>query len=213
MGLKHTNFFANSNYEADDTQIIICKQCSSHLCLSSLILSDKFFASSGEAYLVDKLINYTPEPTVQETSMHTGIYLISMVRCHQCNTKLGWNYKKAYSYSETYKEGKFVIEKSFIKSIPNNSSTATLMENVKRSRRRSSAANSLRAGSISSELDEDSFHFEKSPISKSNHDLHNISFQDLEHDSDQAFLNRLGWRSLVSDKLEDIEDTEAIVDV
>lgn len=140
MGLKHTEFFENTCYEADNTQIIVCNECLSHLCLSSLVLSDRFSGLSGDAYLVDKLINVQPDGMDQETRMKTGVYLINKIHCRQCFTVLGWVYKKLFSYSESYKEGKFVIEKKFIRQIPNHSTTAALIEQAKLLRRRRSSA-------------------------------------------------------------------------
>lgn len=141
MGLQYTNFFENKDYETD-TQIIICKECSSHLCLSSLIISDSFSGSSGPAYLVDKLINFTTEDNLEETQMKTGIYLIKKVKCHQCLNVLGWTYKRSYNYRESYKEGKFVIEKAYIKTIDNNSSTKNLIESARKNYRRRLSSNS-----------------------------------------------------------------------
>lgn len=211
MGLKQTKFFANSSYEAEDAQIIICRQCSSHLCLSSLILSDNFVGSSGPAYLVDRLINYYQDPEIVETSMKTGSYLISHVQCHQCATKLGWVYRKAYDCQQTYKEGKFVIEEEFIKSIANNSSTASLLENMKKTSRRRSSANSTFSSDLS---EEDSFRFEKSnhfAAGKGNGNAR-ISHLSFQAESDESFFNRLRFRTSEVEKLDDIED-EAVIDV
>lgn len=140
MGLKITDFFASSSYEDGETQIIVCTECLSHLCLSSLVISDKFWGLSGEAYLVDKLINVLPDHVDCETQMKTGIYVINKVRCQQCSTILGWMYKKSYSGSEAYKEGKYVIERKYIHLIPNNSATSILAEQAKILRRRRSSA-------------------------------------------------------------------------
>lgn len=178
MGLRYTDFFDSCNYEPSDTQIVICGSCSSHLCLSHLILSDNFTGSSGPAYLVDKLINYQPDGGLIETKMRTGEYLINKVRCHQCMSPLGWNYKKAFSYSEAYKEGKFVIEEKYIKLIPNNLSTAALEEKARKSRsRRHSSGSSVQssfnrshsfASTASSTIEEidskDAFKFDMSPL-------------------------------------------------
>lgn len=140
MGLQYTNFFENEDYECD-TQIILCKQCSCHLCLSNLIISDSFTGGSGQAYLVDKLINFTLDEKVEESQMKTGRYLIRKVRCHQCNTILGWTYKKSFDYRESYKEGKFVIERAYLNVIENNSSTKNLIELAKQNYRRRLSSN------------------------------------------------------------------------
>ncbi|KAG7666012.1 uncharacterized protein J8A68_000442 [[Candida] subhashii] len=140
MGLKCTNYFENSKYDTPNIQIITCKGCSSHLCLSDLILSDNFNGASGPAYLVGNLINIEFNLISEETEMKTGIYLINKIKCHQCKNPLGWYYKKSYSYEETYKEGKFVIEKNFIKFVDNHTTTKQLIEIAlkNKNRRRSS---------------------------------------------------------------------------
>ncbi|EEQ36068.1 putative yippee-like protein [Clavispora lusitaniae] len=149
MGLKSTDFFENTSYEAD-THIIVCNECSTHLCLSSLVLSDKFCSQSGDAYLVDRVINVQPDGEDRKTPMKTGVYLINKIRCSQCATTLGWLYKKSFSYSELYKEGKYVIERAFIHEIPNLSSNEALVRQARRSRRRRSSNMS----SVSSSSDE-----------------------------------------------------------
>lgn len=140
MGLRITDFFESASYEDTDTQIIVCTNCLSHLCLSSLVISDKFWGLSGEAYLVDQLINVQHDSSDLETQMKTGTYVINKVKCGQCLTSLGWIYKKSYSASESYKEGKYVIERKFIHLIPNNSATSMLAEQAKILRRRRSLA-------------------------------------------------------------------------
>lgn len=145
MGLKYTAFFPESLYDSPSTQIIVCKKCGCHLCLSDLIISDQFTGSSGAAYFVKDLINFEPSLTVIESQMRTGTYLINKVRCHQCKITIGWHYKKSYMAEEQYKEGKFVIERAFLDVIPNNSATDILLEQGKLhyKRRKSSGANSV----------------------------------------------------------------------
>lgn len=157
MGLKNTEFFDNSSYDSEDTQIIVCSQCLSHLCLSNLIISDKFRGSSGDAYLVDKLINVQPDDNDQETQMLTGVYVINKVRCSQCRTNLGWLYKKLANYSEAFKEGKYVIEKLYIREVQNHSSTASLLKQARSLHRRRSSANSVSSSSFDEESYIDSF--------------------------------------------------------
>lgn len=155
MGLKCTDYFETSKYDSPDIQIITCKSCSSHLCLSDLILSDNFSGSTGPAYLVDNLINVQINPKTEDTQMKTGAYKINKVECHQCLKTLGWYYKKSYSYSETYKEGKFVIEKSFIKFSDNLSTTQLLKEKAMQSKfRRFSNSSSHNSSAISIEAND-----------------------------------------------------------
>ncbi|RLV96357.1 yippee-like protein [Spathaspora sp. JA1] len=156
MGLRCTNYFENSKYESPDIQIITCKGCSSHLCLSDLILSDNFNGASGPAYLVDNLINIEFNLKSEETPMKTGVYLINKIKCHQCKSPLGWYYKKSYSCAETYKEGKFVIEKNFIKFVDNHTTMRLLMERAmkNRYRRRLSSLSVLTVDELDSIEDE-----------------------------------------------------------
>lgn len=140
MGLILTDFFENTSYEDQETRVIVCDECLAHLCLSNLVLSDQFWGLSGDAYLVDKLINILCDSKDLETRMQTGVYLINKIRCLQCDAKLGWHYKKSYKYSEYYKEGKYVIEKKFIRQIPNHFTTALLTEQAKLLHRRRSLA-------------------------------------------------------------------------
>lgn len=168
MGLKITDFFESASYEDSDTQIIVCTNCLSHLCLSSLVISDKFWGLSGKAYLVDQLINVLRDRDDLETQMKTGTYVINKVKCGQCLTSLGWIYKKSYCSAESYKEGKFVIERKFIHLIPNNSATSILAEQAKILRRRRSLASVSISDddSISLILRLDGSVSEKSPVSK-----------------------------------------------
>ena len=155
MGLKITNFFANSSYEDDQTQIIVCTECLSHLCLSSLVISDKFWGQSGEAYLVDQLINVLCAMDDLETQMKTGLYVINKIKCQQCSSPLGWVYKKSHNISEAYKEGKFVIERKYIHLIPNNLAFSFLAEQAKKLRRKRSSVSTLVSDDDSiSDLDE-----------------------------------------------------------
>lgn len=148
MGLKHTDFFENNSYEPSNTQIIVCNECLSHLCLSTFVLSDKFWGLLGDAYLVEKLINVLPDSIDQETAMKTGVYLINKIRCLQCFTSLGWLYKKLFKHLESYKEGKYVIEKKYISQVPNHTNTAALLQQAQLLRRRRSSASSVSTSSL-----------------------------------------------------------------
>ncbi|ODV80648.1 yippee-domain-containing protein, partial [Suhomyces tanzawaensis NRRL Y-17324] len=134
MGLKFTNYFDDSMYESPDVKIIACLGCSSHLCLSDLVICDGFTGASGPALLVDKLINIEADSPLQRTSMKTGHYQIYKVRCHQCKAPLGWYYKKAYSSSQSYKEGKFVVEEAYVKFVSNHPSTNDLLQQAMRNK-------------------------------------------------------------------------------
>lgn len=151
MGLKTTEFFENTSYDSKNNKIFVCNECLSHLCLSNLVISDQFTGASGNAYLVDKLINVQPDGPDQEKTFRTGVYVVNDIRCSQCRTRLGWYYKKLAAYAEAYKEGKYVVERAFIREVPNHSSTASLLQQARLLRRRRSSANS-----VASSVDDDS---------------------------------------------------------
>ena len=90
-------------------QIITCKGCSSHLCLSDLILSDNFNGASGPAYLVEDLINIEFNLQSEETPMKTGVYKINKVKCHQCKNQLGWYYKNLIHLLKLIKKGNLLL--------------------------------------------------------------------------------------------------------
>lgn len=143
MGLKATEFFENTSYDSKNNKIFVCNECLTHLCLSNLVISDQFTGASGHAYLVDRLINVQPEGPDQEKQFRTGVYIVNDVRCSQCRTRLGWYYKKLAAYAEAYKEGKYVVERAFIREVPNLLLTASLLQQARLLRRRRSSANSL----------------------------------------------------------------------
>lgn len=127
MGLKYNRFFDDGKYERVGNKVICCRQCLTHLCHSNIVISDGFLGESGQAYLVLDLINYEFYLHLQETQMKTGLYQIHKVRCHTCQQKLGWFYKKAYIPEEEYKEGKFVIEDAYLHFCDNPSVTEALV--------------------------------------------------------------------------------------
>lgn len=136
MGLKLTDFFDDNDYESKDIKIINCKKCLSHLCLSNYVASSEFKGASGQAYLVNKLINYEFYGEESEAKMITGNYLIQKVCCSQCKNSLGWYYMKSFNYTEAYKEGKFVIELAYLKIVSNiNNLTKFLINKLESSKR------------------------------------------------------------------------------
>ncbi|KAL6451833.1 Ypel Protein yippee-like [Candida maltosa Xu316] len=195
MGLKCTNYFENSKYDSPNIQIITCKGCCSHLCLSDLILSDNFNGASGPAYLVKSLINIEYNLNSEETPMKTGVYKINKIKCHQCKLPLGWYYKKSYNYSESYKEGKFVIEKNFINFIDNLTTTQLMIEKVlqnKYKRRYSSTSSTTTSSdnSILSDLDHPHSHSNLT-MDSSNRKSYSASSSSSSGSNSSNLLNRL----------------------
>ncbi|KAI8989938.1 Yippee/Mis18 [Pilobolus umbonatus] len=86
-----------------------CSICRTHLSTSNLIISKHFNGQHGEAFLFDKVVNVQygdPESRL----MSSGPHKVRDIFCIKCSQLLGWNYVKAYSNSNQYKEGKFVLE-------------------------------------------------------------------------------------------------------
>ena len=46
--------------------------------------------------------------------MMTGLHTVKSVMCKSCRQVVGWTYVYAYEASEKYKEGKFIIERSYM---------------------------------------------------------------------------------------------------
>lgn len=46
--------------------------------------------------------------------MLTGKHMVRDVFCKSCNKKLGWMYEFASDKTQTYKEGKVILEKALI---------------------------------------------------------------------------------------------------
>ena len=215
MGLKCTNYFENSKYDSPNIQIITCKGCSSHLCLSDLILSDNFNGASGPAYLVDNLINIEFNLNPEKTEMKTGVYLINKIKCHQCKNPLGWYYKKSYSYSETYKEGKFVIEKSYINFIENLTTTQLLLERALQNkfRRRYSSSSSSNSTISDLEIDkEDNNHCSSSSYNESSFATkEKLKLASRRRSSNSSLMNRLRLPYRNEEKQQDQDNDDVFV--
>ncbi|CDW86254.1 UNKNOWN [Stylonychia lemnae] len=59
-------------------------------------------------------VNYFKGPE-QDKAMMTGLHTVSDIHCKSCMKTIGWTYIYAHNESEKYKEGKFIIEKSYMK--------------------------------------------------------------------------------------------------
>ncbi|RCK58784.1 hypothetical protein Cantr_07513 [Candida viswanathii] len=212
MGLKCTNYFENSKYDSPNIQIITCKGCSSHLCLSDLILSDNFNGASGPAYLVDNLINIEFNLNSEETQMKTGLYKINKIKCHQCKNPLGWFYKKSYSYAETYKEGKFVIEKNFINFIENLTTTQLLIERALQNkyRRRYSSSSSSNSTISDLEIDKEDHHCSSSVLGSPFATKEKFKLASRRKSSNSNLLNRLRLPYNDQEKLPDQDNNDDV---
>ncbi|CCH42256.1 hypothetical protein BN7_1800 [Wickerhamomyces ciferrii] len=86
-----------------------CGGCRTHLSSSNLILSRDYRGRTGDAYLMDKVVNIV-QGSKQIRQMITGAYLVSDIRCHQCKNLVGWKYHHTDSRDQKYKEGKYILE-------------------------------------------------------------------------------------------------------
>ncbi|CAN1812846.1 Protein yippee-like At4g27740 [Linum perenne] len=86
-----------------------CRNCTNPLAFNSHLLSKKFKAKTGEAYMFSDVMNVVLGPKV-EKKLLTGTYLIADLRCSSCGQGLGWKYLVAYDAKQKYKEGNFILE-------------------------------------------------------------------------------------------------------
>ncbi|KAL2344079.1 hypothetical protein Fmac_005364 [Flemingia macrophylla] len=87
-----------------------CRLCDTPLALADNILSRNFNCSQGRAYLFSNVVNITLGPQV-ERMMMSGLHTVEDIFCCRCGQILGWKYVLAHEKDETYKEGKFVLER------------------------------------------------------------------------------------------------------
>lgn len=76
--------------------------------------SQNFRGSHGKAYLFNSVVNMDyaePEGRNITTGRHTGCD----ASCWGCKEVVGWSFVKVYEASETYKEGKIVVEAELLR--------------------------------------------------------------------------------------------------
>lgn len=95
-------------------RIVMCSRCETPFTNKEHLESGNYQGSSGKAYLYTKAINLTFSP-IQERLMMTGKHYVRDTFCKGCNVKLGWMYEFAVPEPQRHKEGKFILEKAFIK--------------------------------------------------------------------------------------------------
>jgi hypothetical protein len=76
-------------------------------------MSKDFRGKTGTAFLFTKVINVFCGPE-SEKEMMTGRHVVCDVYCVQCCGLIGWTYLKAHEKDQKYKEGKFIVEKSYL---------------------------------------------------------------------------------------------------
>lgn len=97
-------------------RVIICKKCKTPLTNKENFESGEYRGSTGAAFLFTKAINLRYSE-IQERNMMTGRHYVRDIYCKGCNEKIGWMYEFAVPDKQRHKEGKFILEKVFIKEI------------------------------------------------------------------------------------------------
>ncbi|KAJ8761098.1 hypothetical protein K2173_000777 [Erythroxylum novogranatense] len=87
-----------------------CKHCDCPLALSDDVLSRRFSCGKGRAYLFKKVVNVSVGAR-EERMMISGMHTVEDVLCCCCGQLLGWRYVAAHDKDQSYKEGKFVLER------------------------------------------------------------------------------------------------------
>lgn len=94
-----------------------CANCHTHLSLSNYVLLTLYQGITGAAYLMRYVVNVI-EGTLERRRMTTGTYEVRDIRCHQCNSLVGWRYVLADSTNQSYKEGKYILEVNMMCTVP-----------------------------------------------------------------------------------------------
>ena len=95
-------------------RVVLCNKCGTPLTNRESRESDNYQGSSGKAYLFTRAINLRYS-VVRQRQMMTGSHYVRDVFCKGCSVKLGWMYEFACPTDQRHKEGKVILEKSFIK--------------------------------------------------------------------------------------------------
>ncbi|KAE9554775.1 hypothetical protein FO519_002036 [Halicephalobus sp. NKZ332] len=93
-----------------------CRQCCVYLTNQKEMISPHFRGSTGPAILFTRVANIK-HGDLQQRNMMTGKHYVRDVHCKYCDAKLGWMYEFAVDFEQRYKEGKVILEKSFINEV------------------------------------------------------------------------------------------------
>ena len=116
----NSNSNSNTNFDNIEDTISIkklkqnfktyaCSNCRTHLSSTQEIMSRDYRGKTGDAYLMNKLVNI--EEGFHETRiMMTGEYLVCDINCSWCHQLIGWKYLKSDTLSQKYKEGRYIME-------------------------------------------------------------------------------------------------------
>ncbi|KAH3678268.1 hypothetical protein WICPIJ_008870 [Wickerhamomyces pijperi] len=116
MGIRYSSYLTTSIDTTTPVTTYTCRGCRTHLSSSEMILSKGYRGSTGLAYLMDRVIN-VKLANKQYKDMLSGKYLVSDIKCHQCDHLVGWKYHTSMETSQKYKEGKYVLELNTVDTI------------------------------------------------------------------------------------------------
>lgn len=86
-----------------------CRNCRIHLSSSLEILSKDYRGKTGDAYLMNNVINVL-DGEQEKRLMITGDYVVCNINCQLCKKCIGWKYLISDSADQKYKEGKYILE-------------------------------------------------------------------------------------------------------
>ncbi|GFP93675.1 protein yippee-like at4g27745 [Phtheirospermum japonicum] len=90
-----------------------CKKCRNPVAVHDDLLSKKFVAKSGQAYMFGHAMNIVVGPK-EDKQLMTGYFTIANIFCSKCGEGLGWTYVRAFEAREKFKEGRYIVEKAKI---------------------------------------------------------------------------------------------------
>ena len=96
------------------SRVILCNRCDTPLTNKENLESGGYQGSTGKAFLFTRAVNLRYSH-VQERDMISGKHYVRDVYCKGCGDKVGWMYEFAVPEGQRHKEGKVILEKSFIK--------------------------------------------------------------------------------------------------
>ncbi|KAG5533903.1 hypothetical protein RHGRI_027933 [Rhododendron griersonianum] len=99
--------------ETNDAPLFSCRNCRNPVALRHDLLSKSFIGKSGQAYMFAHAKNVVLGQT-EDKKLMTGLFSIGNVYCSKCGQELGWKYIRAYDAKQSFKEGRFIIEKARI---------------------------------------------------------------------------------------------------
>ncbi|XP_010048846.2 protein yippee-like At4g27745 [Eucalyptus grandis] len=90
-----------------------CRNCRKPVALADDILSRKFRAKWGPAYMFTNAMNVVVGRT-QDRQLMTGVFAVADIYCSNCHEEMGWKYVRAHDPKQKHKEGRFIIDLSKI---------------------------------------------------------------------------------------------------